>query len=90
MLYRYSNFDKCLQNIVILAFIENIFIGLRKEAKMTKNSTVKADHPISLKKFPKIWVEQIENFYPGSLSDYILIAVAEKMERDNIRVDLKR
>ncbi len=39
---------------------------------------------ISLKKFPEEWADRIGRFHAGALSDYILIAVAEKMKRDGI------
>jgi len=55
------------------------------ETTQTKKVTQKiGNKPMSLKKFPAEWADRIGKYHVGALSDYILIAVAEKMKRDGI------
>lgn len=56
------------------------------EVKKTSKKVTQKEGSIqvSLKKFPIEWHEQIKDYTPGAVSDYILLAVKAQMVRDGL------
>ncbi len=55
-----------------------------KETKLSKITQKDGNFQVGLKKFPADWHKRIKEYSPSSVSDYILLAVREKMGRDGI------
>lgn len=55
-----------------------------KNVNKNKITQKSGSQHISLKKFPKKWHALIKTIYPGAMSEYIIVAVSEKMKRDGL------
>lgn len=57
----------------------------KKEKAVVKKVTQKeGSKQVFLKKFPIEWHDLIRTMHSGAMSDYVMIAVAEKMRRDGL------
>ena len=64
-------------------------VALKESEATEKKETIKITQKdgskhVYLKKLPLEWANRIQSYHAGALSDYILIAIAEKMKRDGI------
>jgi phage gp36-like protein len=64
-----ANLDKAMQSAAM------------NEASKTRDNSLKKRKIITI---PIEWEKRIKEQYPGSFSSYILMALKEKMDRDNI------
>ncbi len=67
----------------ILGKFDNIK-KVKKSASMQEISTTKTDKKKKVISIPIDWEEKIKSVYPGTISSYILMAIQEKMKRENI------